>query len=306
MDFSFSVNLMGNLLVMFAMIVLGYIAKPKKESLEDISKLVINYGIPALIFSAFVLEFSIDMLLSMQTVLLFAVGSVLVGYVISFIVIKIAKIDQKMKSEFLIASVYGSTGFIGIPINLAIFGREGALLAAVFDFGITFVIFSLGIFLLVGSKQGSITASLRNMINFPIISFIVGFIVVLANIPIPPLAMTGINMLGAMTPPLAMLFLGGMLSHINITKVQFSIKAMAGLVLTKLILIPLVVIVFINLFDITGIVAGVILLQAATPTMTLASLLYKRYVGDATFSTSAVFITTLLSIITIPLIMLLL
>lgn len=303
MDFSFSVNLMGNLGIMFAMIILGYIAKPKRESLEDVAKLVVNYGIPALIFSAFVLEFNIDMLLSMSTVLLFAIGSAVVGYGVSFLVIKAGKIDKEMKPEFLLASVYGNTGFIGIPVCLAVFGREGALLAAVFDFGMTFVVFSLGLFVLLGSKRGSIHEAFRNLINPPIIAFIVGLIFASTNIPIPTLVMTGINMLGAMAPPLAMLFVGGMLSHVG--KMQYQVKTMTSLVLTRLILIPLVMVVFIKLFGVTGVVAGVILLETATPTMVAAPLLYQRYIGNAAFSTSAVFITTMLCIVTIPLIMLL-
>ena len=304
MDFAFSIDLMGILGIMFAMIILGYIAKPKKESLEDIAKLLINYGVPALIFSAFVLEFNADMLLSMSTVLLFAVGTVLIGYGVSFLVIKIMKIDNKMRREFLFASVFGNTGFIGIPVCLAVFGREGALLAAVFDFGITFMIFTLGLFVLLGGKGDGILGSLKNLINPPIIACIVGLIFALANIPIPSLAMTGINMLTAMTPPLAMLFIGGMLSHVS--KGEYQIKPLTGLVLTKLILIPLVVAACIKLFGVVGVMAGVILLQAATPTMTLAPVLYQSYIGNAKFSTSAVFITVLLSIITIPLIMLLL
>ena len=304
MDFAFSIDLMGILGIMFAMIILGYIAKPKKESLEDIAKLLINYGVPALIFSAFVLEFNSDMLLTMSTVLLFAVGTALVGYGVSFLVIKIGKIDKKMRPEFLFASVFGNTGFIGIPVCLAIFGREGALLAAVFDFGITFMIFTLGLFVLLGGKGSGILGSLRNLINPPIIACIVGLIFALANIPVPSLAMTGINMLAAMTAPLAMLFIGGMLS--NMKKGEYQVKPLVALVLTKLILIPLVMVGFINLFGVTGVMAGVILLQAATPTMTMAPVLYQRYIGDAAFSTSAVFTTVLLSIITIPLIMLLL
>lgn len=303
MDLSFSVNLMGNLGIMFAMIILGYIAKPKRESLEDIAKLVVDYGIPALIFSAFVLEFNSDMLLSMSTVLLFAVGSALVGYGVSFMVIKAGKIDKEMKPEFLLASVYGNTGFIGIPVCLAVFGREGALLAAVFDFAMTFVVFSLGLFVLLGSKRGSIHEAFRNLINPPIIAFIVGLIFALTNIPIPSLVMTGINMLGAMAPPLAMLFVGGMLSQVG--KMQYQVKAMTSLVLTRLILIPLVMVVFIKLFGVAGVAAGVILLETATPTMVAAPLLYQRYIGNAVFSTSAVFITTMLCIVTIPLIMLL-
>ncbi len=304
MDLSFSINLMGNLSVMFAMILLGYIAKPKKESLQDIAKLVVDYGIPALIFSAFVLEFSSDMLLSMSTVLLFAVGTALVGYAVSFLVIKLGKIDQEKKSEFFIASVYGNTGFIGIPVCYAVFGREGALLAAVFDFGMTFIVFSLGVFVLLGKHNSSFSGVLKNLFNPPVIAFFVGLIFAAANIPIPTLVMSGINMLGALAPPLAMMFIGGMLSQME--EIQWRTKTMSSLILTRLILIPIVTVIFIKLFGIVGLVAGVILLETATPTMVAAPLLYQRYVGNPNFSASAVFITTLLCIITIPIIMLLL
>lgn len=303
MDLSFSVNLMGNLGIMFCMILLGYIARPKKESLEDIAKLVIDYGIPALIFSSFVLEFKSDMLISMSTVLIFAVGSAIVGYGVSFLVIRLGRFDKE-KPEFLLASVYGNTGFIGIPVCLAVFGREGALLAAVFDFAITFLVFSLGLFVLLGSRPGRVREAFKNLINPPIIAFFVGLIFATASIPIPPLVMTGINMLGAMAPPLAMLFVGGMLSQKG--KVQWQVKTMTSLVLTRLILTPLVMVAFIKFFGVVGIVAGVIIVQTATPTMVAAPLLFQRYVGNASFSTSAVFITTMLCILTIPIIMLLL
>lgn len=304
MDLSFSANLMGNLGIMFAMIILGYIAKPKKESLEDISKLVIDYGIPALIFSAFVLEFNRNLILSMSTVFLFAIGSVVIGYGVSYLASKISMLEKEKMPEFLLASVYGNTGFIGIPVCLAVFGREGALFAAVFDFGMTFLVFSIGLFFILGNKSRNILEAFRNLINPPIIAFFLGLIFAINNISIPSLVMSGIEMLGAMTSPLAMIFVGGMLSQME--KTQIPIKAMASLVLTRLILIPLAMIVFIKLLEIKGVVAGVILLEIATPTMVAAPLLYQRYVGNASFSTSAVFITTMLCIITIPLIMLLL
>ncbi|KUO51538.1 MAG: hypothetical protein APF76_12830 [Desulfitibacter sp. BRH_c19] len=304
MDLSFSLNLMGNLSVMLAMILLGYLAKPKKESLQDIAKLVIDYGIPALIFSAFVLEFSSDMLLSMSTVFTFATVTAIVGYGVSYLVIKVNKIDKGQKPEFLLAAVYGNTGFIGIPVCYAVFGSEGALLAAVFDFGMTFLVFSLGIFVLLGKQRSSVNRVLKNLLNPPVLAFLVGLIFSTANIPIPSLVMSGVDMLGALAPPLAMIYIGGMLSQMQ--KIQWRTKTMSSLIITRLILIPLVTVICIKLFGITGLVAGVILLETSTPTMVAAPLLYQKYVGNPSFSASAVFITTLLCIVTIPIIMLLL
>ncbi len=301
MDISFSL-MAGNLGIMFFLILLGYLAKPKKESLDDISRLVIDYALPALIFHSIIAGFSAELFGSMLVVFAFSIGTVGLGYVVCWLVIKILRLPKKHQAEFYLGGPYGNTGFLGIPVALAVFGTQGALFATVFDVGLAVILFSVGMFLLTGSGKNNL---LKNIINPPIVALLAGIILVLLRIPVPAIALSGINVLGSMTTPLAMMFVGGILANIK-GKIQWRDKTMISLIITKLIVLPLTVFFFIRVFGLTGILAGVILLEAATPTMVAAPLLYQRYRGDASFLATAVFLSTLFSILTISLLMILL
>ncbi len=301
MDISFSL-IAGNLGIMFFLILLGYLARPKKESLDDISRLVIDFALPALIFHSIIAGFSAELFSSMLVVFAFSIGTVSLGYAVCWLVIKVVGIPRKNWPEFYLGGPYGNSGFIGIPLALAVFGSQGALFATVFDVGAAVMIFSVGMLLLTGSGKNNL---LKNIINPPIVALFAGIIIVLLKIPVPAIALSGVNVLGSMTTPLAMMFVGGILANIK-GKILWRDKTMISLILTKLILLPLTVLFFIRAFGLTGILAGVILLQAATPIMVASPLLYQRYRGDAGFLATAVFLSTLFSILTISLLMILL
>lgn len=294
---------MGNLGVMFALIVLGYSLKIKKESLEDISKLVVDVGLPALIFYSFVAGFDRDMLVSMYVVLAFGMGMAFLGYGISKTIYKILSLNEEKKDQFTISATFGNTGFIGIIVCLAIFGPQGALLATVFDLGMTFVLFTFGIYVISSSNQNGVLEKLKLFINPPVIALILGFAISMLDVTIPVILLDGVELVAGMTGPLAMIFVGALLSQLK-GKIEWQGKEMNLLIAIKLLFLPAVAYGFIQLFNISGIVAAVILLEAATPTMVSAPLLFQRYRGEAGFSATAVFITTLLCVITIPLIML--
>jgi predicted permease len=160
------------------------------------------------------------------------------------------------------------------------------------------------LFLLLGKNQSSLLSIFKKLLNPPIMALFAGLFFGLTDIKINSMVLSGITTLGAMTTPLAMIFVGGMLSQIK--SIKWYGKELTSLIATRLIIVPLFMFVLIKIFGIAGVTASVILLEAATPTMVNAPLLYQRYKGEAVFSTSAVFITTLLCIITIPVLMLLL
>ncbi len=298
------IDLSSNLLLMFAMILLGYIAKLKKESLDDIAKIVVDYAIPALILYSFIIGFDISLLKDMYIALIFSAVIIFIGYVICYLAIRIIKLEQGKRAEFYLTGAYGNTGFIGIPVALAIFGGQGALLASVIDFGHTFILFTLGIAIMLGGRSNR-DDLLRNMISPPIIALFVGLGISLLNIDLPKLAVDGIRMVSGMATPLAMLFVGGLLSQIK-GKIKLWDKRIISVIAIKLFILPLCILFLLKLLGYNELLSGVILLEAATPSMVGAPLLYQRYVGNADFSASVVFITTFLCIVTIPFILFLL
>jgi len=306
MDITFAFTLAGKLGIMSAMMIIGFFAKLSKGSLDDIARLVINFGLPGMIFSSILTEFNKQMLGSMTTVLAFGIIAITIGYLISYTLITLIKVKAQNKGEFMLSAVYGNTGFIGIPICYAVFGGEGALLAVMFDFAITLVLFSLGLFIFLGiNKSGGFLESIKKLFNPPIISLFTGLLAASLDVKITGIVMDGITMVGNMTPPLAMIFIGGMLSQIT-GKIQWRNREILGIVCAKLLLLPIVMVLAVQVMGIVGLAASIIVIQSATPTMVAASLFSQRYKGSAELSTSAICVTTLLSLLTIPLIMLLL
>ena len=124
-------------------------------------------------------------------------------------------------------------------------------------------------------------------------------VVNLLKIPITPVLFQPIEMVGMITIPLALIVLGYKLTEIKITAAKIALVASAFRILGGF----LVAFLIIKLFSIDGLVKDIILLQAAMPSAVMAMILAAKYERDASLVASVVFITTVLSIISIPLIL---
>ena len=117
-----------SILSIILIILLGYILKEKKwfddSFSNNISKLIMNIALPASIFVSVLKYLTIEKLVSLSGGLIYTFLSVIIGYIVAWIMVKILKIKSGRRGIFINTVVNANTIFIGLPLNIALFGNE--------------------------------------------------------------------------------------------------------------------------------------------------------------------------------------
>ncbi len=282
--------LVQTVIPVFAIILVGYIiGKLKKFDIQTLVDLIVYISGPCLIFAS--IATSDINLTDFTTIAVAALTIILLMTLLAFLFFKLTKSGKK---GLYLPMVFGNTCYLGYPVALFAFGMDGLSRAVVYDMMNSLVIFSLGIYLVHHKNE------LQEVFKVPLLyAVLIGLVVNLLKIPITPVLFQPIEMVGMITIPLALIVLGYKLTEIKITAAKIALVASAFRILGGV----LVAFLIIKLFSIDGLVKDIILLQAAMPSAVMAMILAAKYERDASLVASVVFITTVLSIISIPLIL---
>lgn len=264
------------------------------ESVESLSNIVLYLSTPALVLNSFQIQFSFEFLNQIKSFIILAIVTNLLAIVVA---IFFSKNDKQL--QYLIA--FGNTGFIGIPIISSIFGKNEIVLMSLYlaignvfiwTFGITRFTKKLD------SKQ--IRKTLLNPSN---VALIIGFLYVFKLLPLPLITFEIMEILSGMNLPIIMIVLGCYFSEITVHTFIKDKRVLAAS-FYRLILIPTIMIVFLTVIKIVDFNSYLVLVIAhATPGATLAAVFAKKAKIDAGFVIGFILISTLLSIITLPLMM---
>ena len=122
------INSIQSVLVVVLIMVLGYILRKTgwfaDTFSKNISKLIKNVALPASIFVAVLSRLTRDKLVSFGSYLIWGIISVVIGYIIAFILVKVMKVRAGRRGVFINAIVNANTIFIGLPLNIALFGDK--------------------------------------------------------------------------------------------------------------------------------------------------------------------------------------
>jgi predicted permease len=283
-------QILQTVIPVFLIILLGYvIGKYKKINIQLMIDLIVYLAGPCLIFSS--MSRSDINLTDFFTIALAASGVILAMAFLSFIIFKITKTK---KVGLYLPMTIGNTGYLGYPVALMAFGIAGLSRVVVYYTIDSLFLFSIGIFIIHHKNE------FMEMFKTPLIyAVVVGLLFNLLKISIPDLIFKPIEMIGMITIPLALLTLGYKLAGIKISSAKTAFFAS----LFKIIGGFLVGLLIVRLFSLTGLVRNIVLIQAAMPSAVMTMVLTSKYKRDASLVASVVFVSTLLSIITIPLVL---
>ncbi|KIL51988.1 AEC family transporter [Jeotgalibacillus soli] len=263
--------------------------------------MIINIAVPSVILNG---VFSIDM--SGETLSLAAqvFGISLAYHVLSLAFVWIFARMLRFRSTFAVKmtvlGALGNTGFIGIPLAATIFGPMGGFLAAIFDAGLSVVNYTIVIYLL--KAEGKFRFSqLKALINGPVIAIIAGIIIAVTGFHPPQVVNQLTSMLAGLAAPMAMLYVGMLLPPLLKKKRKIMFPQLWFPVVFRLLLVPLTVMLIFNLISFDGWTANMIVLQAGMPTAMALAVLFSRYTDEEDTAVVTIFSTTLLSLLTIPL-----
>ena len=305
-----TVEILIALAKVFIMILPGYIltkmAIINKNHTEGFSNIITYVTYPCLVINAMQMEFSMQILNNCKYVVLIFIGVVLVAMIISKILTTVIKLPVSQSGIMAFMMLFGNTGFLGLPVLNGLLGKEAVFYGALCDSSFDLLLFTVGITLIrkaaAGEDKMGFWNTMKGIINPCFIGVVIGFVFYVCRITLPPIIGGPVEMVGAVTSPLAMMIVGSHLARISF-KEMFSNKLAYLVCLLKLLVAPAVALILVKLIIGSGTLFGaVIVLEAAMPCAMLCVILSERYKADVEFATKGVMLTTILCLITIPIV----
>ncbi len=298
-----------SVIILFVLIFLGFFLGKggvvKKDSIPDLSNLVLKVTMPVTVFCSMIDQQGDVNYSACWQMIVAAFAFHGISLLVTYLIIKRMRIPDKDRGVWLFSGMFANNGFMGLPLALAVFGSEGMFIMAMGNVVTNLLMFSVGVRLLTKHYNIENKLSIRQMVfNNINIAVIAGFIFLLANIPVPSVIGQLLSYLSNITSGLAMLVVGLSLSRLAFREV-FSDRRMFFLPVIKLLIIPLVMIVVLWALPIpiNPMVKSILILTAALPTGSAQSMITEQYHTNTSAAGRAVFLTTLFSVVTVPLIM---
>ena len=297
------------MLVLFAIVVVGYIAGKLGYMGgtfdKRLSKLVIDITCPSLILSS-----AMGGDLPDRSLILPLLGiSVLTYAVLVVLATALSRLFTKSADDrgvVAFALIFGNVGFMGYPVVASIFGQQAVFYAAVLNMVNTFAVFTVGTMMVTGGQRvGRQKFNRKVLYGTPMLSAYAAIIIVALGITdIPAVVSQPLTMLGNITVPAALLIIGSSMSHLPL-RALLGTPLIHVVSLLRLVVLPLAVYFLCLALGFDTFVVGINTVVIAMPVATYGTILCLRYGRDTALMSEITFITTLLSMLTIPLLVML-
>ena len=298
------------MMTLFAIVIVGYVAGKLGYLGGDfdrqLSRLVINITCPALILSSAMTgtlpdrRYILPLLLISVITYIFLTG-------VAFLLPRYLTKNKEDEGSIGFALMFGNVGFMGYPVVASIFGHEAVFYAAVLNVVNTFAVFTIGTILINGRSDGDGKHFQKKVLySTPMLAaYLTMGIVALEVKDISAVISHPLTMLGNVTVPAALLIIGSSMSHLSI-RTMLGNATVYATALFRLGILPIGVYFLTRALGFSEFVVNINTLVIAMPVATYGTILCLKYKKDTTMITEVTFITTLLSMVTIPLLVLLL
>ncbi len=311
-------TLFRSVLLLLLMILPGILMQKTKMASEgfakSLSKLVLYIAQPAMIIEGFIQPYNKDVLIKAGMVLLFSVITHLLFTLIAFLLYR--KGEEGKKRVLRFATVFTNSGYMGIPLLIMLFSDKSvAIYASVYCIVFNVFVYTLGCFFY--TQDRSYISIKKAIINPATIATIAGIVIFLLPIDgfftgnnfLGPLLYDFMGNLSALVAPLSMMIIGIRLAEIDLRGVVRDL-AMYRYLLIRMFLSPILIALLLKLVGVFGyyddLVATVVLLCAAAPPATATAMFAELCGGDSIYAGQLVSAGTILSIVSMPVVALLL
>lgn len=267
---------------------------------KKLSELVLTLFTPVLLFISFQKEFSEELLSGLGVSVVLS----LVSFAVIWLICKcvVYRQDKDYAAVEHIAMMYSNCGFIGIPMAQGIWGTDGVFYMTAYVAAANFLLWSHGIIVMSGKKD---IKSLKNVFTSPtILAIVLGIVCFLAQIQLPAIISDPMEMIAAMNTPMAMMVAGINIAQADLRHTFMKFR-LYWLSFVKLVVMPAALIGLFRLAPVGDEVKTVMVLATSCPVSVTGSLFALRYGKDAVYASELFAMSTIISIITVPLMMLL-
>ncbi len=294
--------LLQQMIILFLMMMIGY-GLARAHMIDDkisggLSAIVVNVANPCLILnSGFGQDKGSDGGRFLTSVILaFLMYAALM--LVAEIVPRLIRADRDRYGTYKVMTIFSNIGFMGIPVIAAVYGQGSVLYTSPFILLYNVLIYTYGIRALCGTGRKMHLRQLVNLGNIACVAAILGY---LLGLSLPgPLAGTS-QSLANLNAPLSMIVIGYSLSKMDLKKLFFD-RTLLIFSVIKLLILPIIGIFLIRIFVKDSIVLGVAYCMLSTPVGSMNAMLAQQYHGDFELASKGVAVTTILSVITMPLI----
>ncbi len=300
-----------NILVVFALVFTGYWLSVKKwfnnQAIDLFSKLVLNLALPFNMFLNMTERFTKEEFLHLFTGMLLPMVSMLATFVVGYLYAKLTKVPKSRLGVFLTMFTASNTIFMGLPINLAIFGEVSVPYVLLYHICDTVFFWTIGIYLISGdSKDPTIdrvkmdfVGVMRLLLSPAMIGFIVGLVWMLVELPRFELLTKFARHLSNLTTPLSMFVIGMIMFQTGLRNLKMT-KDTFGILLGRYVISPLIVILLSFVIQVPEMMLKVFIIQSAMPAQNTMLMLARRYQADVEFTTITQTLTLIVYLFIIP------
>lgn len=266
------------------------------------SDLLLYLIAPAMILDSYMVEFDPEtfhnLMMSFRYSAILMVGGLLITLLVT------SRMTHPDKTVIRFGCTFSNAGYMGFPLIRALFGQEGLLYASAFLTLFNILLWTAGYAIMVGTLDKK--AIFKTIITSPsIIAVVLGLIIYLNRIPVSDMIQTPIGLIGDMNTPLSMIVTGITIAGSQLKRL-FSNRRLILMIGLRIFLIPLLGLAVMKLLHASGIVATIVLILEACPTAAITTMFSIKYHHNEELAAGAVILSTLLSVVTLPLFALLL
>lgn len=287
--------------MLFILIGVGFACGKKgiltDESSKKITDIVLYVVTPCVMISAFQREFSMHLLGNILITALCAAASMVATIFIAKLVFHDKNTARKKVLQF--SAIFSNCGFMSLPLQKAILGDDGWFYGSIFVAVFNVIVWSYGLVMMSGDKKQMSVKKLA--FNPGIVGVLIALIIFVLRIKLPYIISQPIDYLAALNTPLPMLIIGFYLSQADLKKAFTDAGAYLAMAV-RLAVVPLLSMFVMHLLNVDPTIMIACVIASSAPTAATTTMFAAKYGRDVELSVSIVASTTLVSIITMPLI----
>jgi malate permease and related proteins len=281
--------------------------KLNEENSAVLSKIVVIIALPAYMIHNLMSNYDKPTLVSMAPGLAIPFASMGICILLSLVCVRIFNIPEKRRGAFASMFSLSNSIFIGLPVNLMLFGDVSIPYVLLYYIANTTLFWTFAVYSI--SRDGHdgtfhmlSAANLKRVFSPPLTAFLLAVILILVNITLPKLVIDTCKIMGSMTTPVSMIFIGIVLYSVDWKKIRPN-RDMFLILAGRFIIAPVIIILLCRIVPLPLLMKKVFVIQASMPVMTQTSIIARAYHADYKYAAVITSVTTVASLATIPLYM---
>ena len=304
------ITFVGSLTALAVCIAFGYICRLKRLLPDNLtsgmSTVLVKVTMPCTIFVSMMRPFSRTLLLESIATFFITAAVYLSGYVIGMFLARVMGAAEDEKRVWQFGLVFANVGYMGFPVIHAVYGYEGMIYATMSNASFNMLAFSLGIYLFKRDSSEDIKTNLKSIaLNPALVATYLGFIFFVTGFRLPEAVGNGVQLISDMTVPLSMLLVGAILAKSK-PMALINDPRLAPVIFMRLVGIPLFTFFIVRSFVHNPVMLGAVVILSAMPAAALTVIFAEQYEGNTAVASKFVALSSLLCLLSIPLISLLL